>query len=131
MPQRGHGQSAVIRGLSASTNRQIAQFEKDNGLNQGDVAFSFHRWVRAGNRPSQGKDLWDGYSVNHGCHRGYYPHVRTLLEHAICSLRKKASRELRQAVEPLDDRVLARTLNDPFAPADLPWWQRRFETGPE
>jgi hypothetical protein len=26
-----------------------------------------------------------------------------------------------------DDLVIARTVNDPFAPHDLPWWKRRIE----
>jgi hypothetical protein len=44
---------------------------------------------------------------------------------AMC---ERARRELREVVAPLDERVLARTINNPFAPHDLPWGKRRFET---
>ncbi|MFI5532917.1 hypothetical protein ACIA8O_30715 [Kitasatospora sp. NPDC051853] len=46
---------------------------------------------------------------------------------AACNLRLRARRELRAALAPVDARVVRRTVNDPFAPHHLPWWQRRIE----
>ncbi|MFU8874898.1 hypothetical protein [Micromonospora sp. SL4-19] len=53
--------------------------------------------------------------------------MRTLLEHAAQALRRKARRELAEALRPLDDHYLARSVNNPFARQDLPWWLRRIE----
>jgi hypothetical protein len=123
LPRRrgGRHRRTVIRGLSASTNRQIARFERSRGLDPGEVALAFHRWQLRSRRPRG--------AAGDGVHE--YPdtptdHVHTLLEHAALALRTRARRDLRAAVEPLDDHVLSRTVNDPFAPADLPWWYRRI-----
>jgi hypothetical protein len=53
-------------------------------------------------------------------------HVRTLLEVTLHALRTKARRELNAVIGPADERVLQRTLNNPFADPDLPWWMRRI-----
>lgn len=50
-----------------------------------------------------------------------------MLDRAVWFLRGKARRELRMVLDPIDECVLARTVNDPFAARDLPWWQRRIE----
>ncbi|MFJ5130923.1 hypothetical protein ACIP80_38325, partial [Streptomyces sp. NPDC088555] len=53
-------------------------------------------------------------------------HVRTLLELTLQALISKARRELSAVIGLADERVLHRTLNNPFAPQDLPWWMRRI-----
>ena len=116
----------VIRRLSAAANRQIADFERSHGLHPGSVAHAFRRWAYTGRRPR--RDPAPDYGHDDSNLRSGYHHVRTLLERAACSLRPRARRELRRELGPLDDRVIARTVNDPFAPHDLPWWKRRIET---
>ena len=116
-----HARRTVIRGLSASANRQIAQFERERQLPQGDVASAFLRWERRAARPYNAMQWHYGYSdVSTG-------HVRALLESALWNLRPRARRELLAALAPVDARILSRTVNDPFAPRHLPWWQRRLE----
>ncbi len=116
-----HFRRTVIRGLSASTNRQIAQFERERRLPRGDIALAFRRWAQRAGRPRNAEEWRYGYSdVATG-------HIRTLLEVATCNLRPRARRELQAALAPIDARVLKRTVNDPFAPQHLPWWQRRIE----
>lgn len=121
--RRQYGRSPVIRGLSASANRQIAAFELVNGLHPGEVARAFRRWsqVRRGDRLERPSDTepedW----------RAPDRHVRTLLEHAAWALRRKARRELRAVLHPYDELHQARTVNNPFLRQDLHWWLRRIE----
>lgn len=116
-----HAIRTVIRGLSASANRQIAAFERERGLPRGDVALAFRRRALRAERPRSAEERRYGYSD--------VPtrHVRSLLEVTAWNLRSRARRELRAALAPVDARILGRTVNDPFAPQDLPWWQRRIE----
>ncbi|MBT2445941.1 hypothetical protein J7F03_02325 [Streptomyces sp. ISL-43] len=53
---------------------------------------------------------------------------REILEAFCHLLTRRAARELRAVLAPLDARFLARTLADPYAPAGDPWWRRRMET---
>ena len=84
-------------------------------------------WSRAysGKRPH--RDPAPDYGHDDSNLRSGYHHVRTLLERATWALRPRARRELRRELGPLDKRIIARTVNDPFAPRDLPWWKRRIE----
>lgn len=118
------GTRAVIRGLSAATNRQIDRFERKNGLYSGDVAHAFRAWSQTLRRSHPAVEL----SYGEGTTGWRDMHARTLLEAAMRTISTKARRELRKAVEPLDTRFLARTLNNPFAPTDLPWWHRRIRS---
>lgn len=114
----------MIRGLSASANRQIAVFERGHGLTAGEVAHAFRRWNANVRRPCENHDRF--YDRGDTDLRDGDYHVRTLLEITLCALRHKARRELSIAIGPADERVLVRTLNNPFAPRDLPWWVRRI-----
>lgn len=114
----------MIRGLSASANRQIAYFERGHGLPAGEVAHSFRRWntpIRQPRRDHEPFSERDDTDLRNGEY-----HVRTLLELTLHALRSKARRELRAVIGPVDERVLHRTLNNPFTPQDLPWWKRRI-----
>ncbi|MFD5411613.1 hypothetical protein [Streptomyces nojiriensis] len=53
--------------------------------------------------------------------------IRTLLELTIHALHTKARRELRAVIEPADNQVLRRTVNNPFEAPGLPCWKRRIE----
>ncbi|WP_031518902.1 hypothetical protein [Streptomyces sp. NRRL F-5123] len=115
--RRCHGRTPVIRGLSAAANRQIAAFERSRGLPPGEVAHAFRRWNRTGPRTHDPVPYgWSGTGTGH---------VRSLLEAALHTLHTRARRELAAALAPLDERALRRSLNDPFAAPDLPWWLRR------
>ncbi|MEV4942862.1 hypothetical protein [Streptomyces zaomyceticus] len=115
----------MIRGLSASANRQIAHFERIHGLPAGEVAHAFRRWSSTARRPRRDVTPFYGYDDT-DLRNGEY-HIRTLLELTLHALRTKARRELRAVIEPADDQVLRRTVNNPFEAPDLPWWKRRIE----
>ncbi|MFI1458962.1 hypothetical protein [Streptomyces roseus] len=125
LPRRiNRGSRASIRGLSPSASRQIAAFERQRGLHPGDVAHAFRAWSQALRRLGPHDEL------SHGCGTTGWRdmHARTMLEAVLHSMKRRARRELRVAVSPLDARYLAKTLNDPFAPPDLPWWKCRIRT---
>ncbi|MFL0028383.1 hypothetical protein ACJBCE_36265 [Streptomyces sp. NBUL23] len=114
----------MIRGLSASANRQITVFEQGHGLPTGEVAHAFRRWNADARRPREDADRFyerDDTDLRNGDY-----HVRTLLEMTLHALRSKARRELSAVIGPADERVLDRTLNNPFAPQNLHWWMRRI-----
>jgi hypothetical protein len=111
--------------LSASANRQIARFERIRALPVGEVAHSLRRWSSSTRQPS--RDVAPFYGCDETDLRDGEYHVRTLLEIALQALRTKARRELRAVIEPADDRILRRTVNNPFESPDLPWWKRRIE----
>ena len=114
----------MIRGLSASASRQIAVFERGRGLPAGEVAHAFHRWNKSVRQPRGEPEPFyerDDTDLRNGDY-----HIRTLLEMTLHALRPKARRELSAVIGPADERVLDRTLNNPFAPQDLPWWMRRI-----
>lgn len=52
--------------------------------------------------------------------------ARADLEFALHALPRRAARELRSLVNPLDEIYLSNTSPDPYAPPDQPWWQRRY-----
>lgn len=111
----------VIPGLSAATNRQIAQFEAHYRLPPGHVAHAFRAWALA-------LHSWPDHGPNHGWGTTLWrdTHARTLLQGAASAMNRKARRELLGAVAPLDNRFLTRTLPDPFSPTTDPWWKRRL-----
>jgi hypothetical protein len=114
----------VIRGLSASASRQIAVFERGHGLPAGEVAHAFRRWNTSFGQPRGEPEPFyerDDTDLRNGDY-----HSRTLLEMTLRALRSKARRELSAVIGPADERLLDRTLNNPFAPQDLPWWMRRI-----
>jgi hypothetical protein len=116
------GNRAVIRGLSSSANRQIAQFERANGLRPGDVSRAFRAWAEASPRISPRAE----HSYGYGTTSWGDMHARTLLEAVLHAMTSKGRREMARAIDPLDRRFLASTVNDPFTPAYLPWWRRRI-----
>lgn len=123
LPHRiNRGTRAVIRGLSAATNRQINQFERKNGLYSGAVAHAYRSWSQTLRKSDPHAELSGG----EGTTSWRDMHARTLLEAAMRTISTKARRELRKAVGPLDTRFLTQTLNNPFAPTDIPWWHRRI-----
>ncbi|MBT2482956.1 hypothetical protein [Streptomyces sp. ISL-94] len=115
---------AVIPGLSGKTLAGIARLERrSRGLWPGAThrAFTHWHWTvhRRGPRviypvDDQCCDLWTG--------------CRGTLERVRLTLPRAAGRELLAVLAPLDEKFLARTLNDPYAPPGDPWWRRRLDT---
>jgi len=123
LPYRiNYGSRTVIRSLSASANRQIRDFERNNALYPGEIARAFGVWSCMPRRSSEEVI----YGHGNGTTAWRDMHCRTLLEAAIGSMRTKARRELSSLIEPLDALHIARTANDFLAPADLPWWRCRI-----
>jgi len=114
------GRPATIRSLSGSTNHQIIEFEKRHHLLPGAVASAIESWSRALDPHPNG-----GVSLGYGTTVWRDMHARTLLNDVIRQVRRRAKRELSRTLLPLDDRVLRRTMNNPYAPAGDPWWKRR------
>lgn len=114
----------MIRGLSASANRQIAAFERSHSLPAGEVAHVFRCWNTSVRRPRGGLEPF--YERDDTDLRSGDFHVRTLLEITLHALRSQARRELSAVIGPAGERVLDRTLNNPFAPQNLFWWMRRI-----
>lgn len=125
--RRGDGRPPVIRGLSASANRQIASFERANRLHQGEVAHALRRWAAQRSRPRSTDFPELRYDLYPQDWRAGDYHVRTLLDHAVRALRRKARRELCATLRLPDDQYLRRTANNPFARQDLHWWLRRID----
>ncbi|MFD7550571.1 hypothetical protein [Streptomyces sp. NPDC059816] len=88
------------------------------------MAHAFRRWNVDVRRPHEDLDRFyerDDTDLLNGDY-----HVRTLLEITLHALRSNARRELSAVIGPADERVLDRTLNNPFACQDLPWWMCRI-----
>ncbi|OLT32474.1 hypothetical protein BJF79_36035 [Actinomadura sp. CNU-125] len=60
------------------------------------------------------------------CDPGYAAEV---LDRVARSLSRSSRREVEKVTTPLIERYRDRTLNEPSAPADRPWWDRRI-SGP-
>ncbi|WP_200426241.1 hypothetical protein [Streptomyces sp. NE5-10] len=100
----------------------MARFEAERGLPVLALEQAVRCWrgfVRRPGRPLYlpaphlpGFDIWDD---------------RMLIERAIGALGRRAGREVASAVEGADAVFLARTLPDPHAPDDWPWWRRRCQ----
>jgi hypothetical protein len=99
LPYRvNRGSRVVIRGLSSSANRQIAQFEKKNRLYPGEVAYAIRVWAEILRRESPRAEPSCEYETT-----GWRDmHARTLLEAVLHNVSPKARRELVTAMGPLD-----------------------------
>ncbi|MFD7262292.1 hypothetical protein [Streptomyces sp. NPDC059874] len=115
---------AVIPGLSGKTLAEIARLEANHrhlGAGAAHRAFRHWHWTAHQRGP------WGVYPEHDQC-CDPSTGCRGTLERVRLSLPRPAGRELRAVLAPLDERFLARTLNDPFAPPGDPWWCRRLES---
>ncbi|MFD9411780.1 hypothetical protein ACFWBN_32885 [Streptomyces sp. NPDC059989] len=114
---------AVIPGLSGKTLAEIARIERrSGGLWVGGTRLAFTHWRWTAHRPGPRVI----YPVDEQC-CDPMTGCRGALEQVRLTLPRAAGRELLAVLAPLDERFLARTLNDPFAPPGDPWWCRRLE----
>jgi hypothetical protein len=96
--------------------KAVAGLERD-GL--GSIARALWSWALEGK----------GRLVRYPCCCDEDPcQARWVLENAMRTLPRMLARELRELVDPLDDRYRAVTVPDPFAAPDAPWWARRMRS---
>jgi hypothetical protein len=113
----------VVPGISAPAQRYIADFERAHSR-PGAVADALACWSSVVHRSRRHEpvhnplapDLTDCPCCDHG-DRG-----RTLLEAALRRLPRRAARELRSAVAPLDALYLTRVRPEPALNDRLDWW---------
>lgn len=100
-----------VDGLSAAAIRQIGSA----GLSCFEVGRALAAWRRTVHGPAR-------RLIGDGCPCCDPAEQRDILAAALSAVR---GRELAALVKPLDDIYERRTLPDPHAPADRPWWRRR------
>ncbi|MCJ0870025.1 hypothetical protein [Streptomyces sp. AP-93] len=122
------GDRAVVPGVSSRTLVEIARVERHR-YEPGAAYRALSDWRATvyGRGPS-----WiiypSWYDECPCCQTAWGGDHRETLEVFCQALPRRAARELRAVLAPLDARFLARTLNDPYAPPGDPWWRRRLET---
>lgn len=124
-PRRGDDR-AVISGLSAKAVAEIARIERRDYA-PGAAHRTLHGWRAMVYEPGPWV-MYPRWSSEYPCCEPDWggDHRETL--EAICrGLSRRSARELRAVLAPLDERFLARTLNDPYASPRDPWWRRRLE----
>ncbi|WP_328300292.1 hypothetical protein OG389_22640 [Streptomyces sp. NBC_00435] len=118
---------AVVPGVSSRTLSEIARVERHR-YEPGAA----HRALSAWRAVVHQRGPWVIYPNWYGdhpcCEPAWGGDQRETLEAFCHVLTRRAARELRAVLAPLDARFLARTLNDPYAPPGDPWWRRRLET---
>lgn len=118
---------AVVPEVSSRTLAEIARVERDR-YEPGAA----HRALSAWRATVYQRGPWVIYPDWGGecpcCHPPGDGDQRETLEAFCHVLTRRAARELRAVLAPLDARFLARTLGDPHAPPGAPWWRRRVDT---
>jgi hypothetical protein len=113
---------SVVDGLSARAVSEIQILERSR-LGPGSVALALIRWKRTVGRRNIDSLLDD--LIGHSCHCCDAGEHRELLEKALSLLGPRARNELWAKVEPLDEILRRRTIHDPHAEPERPWWRQR------
>lgn len=116
-PRRPSRPSAEITGLALATCRELDRLGVLAVVVAGDLA----TWRRTAAMPARDLNHPHGDQLLH-----IGPPARDGLEHAMRVLPGRRARELRALVDPIDAVVLRRTVANPRARPDLPWWHRRW-----
>jgi hypothetical protein len=113
--QQSHGASepGFARG-SGKLAAAAARLERDR-LWPGAVAQALRQWSRIAHSPGLALSGGCGCPL---CNPFYMTDERAVLELALHALPPRVSRELRDMVEPLDERYIASSWPDPTAPPD-------------
>ncbi|GAA1463791.1 hypothetical protein NE857_00340 [Nocardiopsis exhalans] len=128
---RAESPRSHIRGISSGTCHAIHLIERRSRHPSHSVGFTaialdkYERFVRTGGQ--EALYLADAAYECPGCILDDVRHARDLLESVLRRLPKRARTELHRRLTPLDELYLRRTLPNPFADPDDPWWRRRFE----
>ncbi len=112
----------LVDGLPGRANAEVLQLQRRRpDLSVVESLATYRREIR---RPGRWLRLLENDCPCPACD---VTHHRDVLEAAMHALPGPAARELRRIVDALDDEFLRKTLPDPHAPPDLPWWHRRVE----
>jgi hypothetical protein len=122
---RGRGPAGAryrdVPGLSGAANAAIRVFERER-LSPGEVLAALRVWSARVHGSRTRPRAWEaGFTCR--CCGGEW--ARDVLARALAGLPSRAAAELRCRVGRLDRVLLARTLHDPRADPELPWWRRR------
>jgi len=113
---------SVVDGLTARAVSQIQVLERSL-LGPGSVARALAQWKQTVHRRDVSALLEE--VVWHGCPCCDPTEAREVLQQALALLEPRARRELRAIVEPLDNFFRDRTIQDPQASPEQPWWHQR------
>ncbi|WP_329521731.1 hypothetical protein [Spirillospora sp. NBC_01491] len=115
----------MIPGLSSAAHGQLHSFEHALGLPLGEVGGAYVRYRRSAFRVTcHDRNSWTPEPDYDW--RQDLDNARTMLELAMRALSPKARRQFQAMIDPLDAAYESWTLNNPFAPPELPWWLRRI-----
>ncbi|MEU7601800.1 hypothetical protein [Streptomyces sp. NPDC041003] len=115
----------VVPGVSSRTLAAIARVERRRYWH-GMTYSAVNHWRRTVYQRGPWT-IYPGMDEDPGCCDSLL-YCRDSLETVCLLLPPRARRELRAVLAPLDARFLARTLNDPYAARDEPWWGRRLRS---
>jgi len=113
-----------IPGVPKSVVYAIIRWERSN-LWPGAVANAFDTYRRFVNRPQRTVYGTPGCCPCCIDYYGLSDDPRLILQEALDHLPRGKGRRFRRLVAELDDRYLSRSLPDPWAPPEWPWWRRR------
>ncbi|MFF3212418.1 hypothetical protein ACFYYB_17335 [Streptomyces sp. NPDC002886] len=116
----------VIQGVSSRTLAEIARIERHR-YQAGAAHGALSAW-RAMVHQRGPWVIYPDWGDDCPCCDPAWGNHREALEVFCHLLPRRAARELRTVLAPIDARFLARTLNDPYAPWGDPWWRRRLES---
>ncbi|MFE6039059.1 hypothetical protein [Streptomyces sp. NPDC056452] len=110
-----------VDGLDARAQADVIALERSR-LQPGAVARGLRSWRAQLSRPARtlaltGDDMYPCCEDHCG---------RAVLETALHALPRRSARRLRALVEPLDAEFISRTLPDPHACPEAPWWTGRM-----
>ena len=108
----------MIDGVPLKVVHEIGLVERRR-LWPGAVASALRTWTSVARRVP-----WPAFSEIPPCPCCGPFDARDTLEQALRALSPAARRHLEARIRPVDDLVRSRTLNDPFASPDGPWWDR-------
>ncbi|MFK0191750.1 hypothetical protein [Kitasatospora sp. NPDC090308] len=124
-----------VPGLSAAADRDVRRVEwqrPDRWVEPGATGEALRRY-RAFLRAPGGRWRYPRaaeFSCCPGCARDDARHCRDVLAALLPHLPPRSRAELVRLLRPLDAEFRRRTLPDPFAPPDAPWWWRRLGDSP-
>lgn len=125
VPIRRTRPARQIPGVPKSVMHGVRRWERQR-LWPDAVAEAFEKYRRFVHQP--GRIL---YGLPGGCcpccvdYYGLPEDPRAVLHEALTQMAGRKARKLRRMVAELDARFLMRSLPDPWAPAQWPWWRRR------
>lgn len=113
-----------VDGLGPRVNAAIAVLEHTK-LRPGDVGRALRRWETRAKLGDAHRPGSNHCGIGECCGPG----PRGILKEAIHGLPGWAKPYLRRRIAPVDSLFVARTMPDPLAELNAPWWERRRPVG--